>query len=136
MVLVKDKNEEEAMRWLIKSVHLYQFNWGCWLEMTALISRVEDVRRRSFPGTTANRSKAQSNISAPPAKHSLLYFSSPHFARTLPIDIIAFQIARSTPLHIPYEPFPPHMSCSASLPYQRLHYSGCSLQQSGRSSST
>jgi anaphase-promoting complex subunit 8 len=44
MVLAKDKNEEEAMRWLIRSVHLYSFNWGCWMEMTSLISRVEDVR--------------------------------------------------------------------------------------------
>jgi hypothetical protein len=43
MVLAKDKNEEEAMRLLIRSVHLYSFNWGCWLEMTSLISRVEDV---------------------------------------------------------------------------------------------
>jgi len=43
MILAKDKNEEEAMRWLIRSVHLYPMNWGCWLEMTSLISRVEDV---------------------------------------------------------------------------------------------
>lgn len=44
MVLAKEKNEEEAMRWLIRSVHLYPMNWGCWLEMTSLIGRVEDVR--------------------------------------------------------------------------------------------
>lgn len=43
VVLAKEKNEEEAMRWLIRSVHLYPMNWGCWLEMTSLISRVEDV---------------------------------------------------------------------------------------------
>jgi anaphase-promoting complex subunit 8 len=43
MVLSKDKNEEEAMRWLINSVHLYPMNWGCWLEMAHLIGRVEDV---------------------------------------------------------------------------------------------
>src|SRR5271156_5584549 len=43
MVLAKEKNEEEAMRWLIRSVHLYPMNWGCWLEMTSLIGRVEDV---------------------------------------------------------------------------------------------
>jgi len=46
MVLAKEKNEEEAMRWLIRSVHLYPMNWGCWLEMTALIGRVEDVSLR------------------------------------------------------------------------------------------
>lgn len=44
MVLSKDKNEEEAWRWLIRSVHLYPMNWGCWLEMTSLVGRVEDVR--------------------------------------------------------------------------------------------
>lgn len=43
MVLAKDKSEEEAMKWLIRSVHLYPMNWGCWLEMTSLISQVEDV---------------------------------------------------------------------------------------------
>ncbi|TVY45407.1 Anaphase-promoting complex subunit [Lachnellula subtilissima] len=47
MVLAKDKNEEEAMRWLIRSVHLYPMNWGCWLEMTSLIGRVEDLNRIS-----------------------------------------------------------------------------------------
>lgn len=43
MILAKDKNEEEAMRWLVRSIHIYPMNWGCWLEMTALINRVEDV---------------------------------------------------------------------------------------------
>lgn len=43
MVLAKDKNEEDAWRWLIRSVHLYPMNWGCWLEMTSLVGRVEDV---------------------------------------------------------------------------------------------
>ncbi len=43
VVLAKDKNEEEAMRYFIQSVNLYPMNWGCWLEMTSLIGRVEDV---------------------------------------------------------------------------------------------
>lgn len=43
MVLAKDKNEDEAWRWLIRSVHLYPMNWGCWSEMTSLVGRVEDV---------------------------------------------------------------------------------------------
>ncbi|RDL36428.1 uncharacterized protein BP5553_05780 [Venustampulla echinocandica] len=47
MVLSKDKSEEEAMRWLLRSVHLYPMNWGCWLEMTSLIGRVEDLNRIS-----------------------------------------------------------------------------------------
>lgn len=43
MVLAKEKNEEKAMEYFMRSVHLYPMNWGCWLEMTSLISRVEDV---------------------------------------------------------------------------------------------
>lgn len=43
MVLAKEKNETEAMEWLIRSVHLFPMNWGCWQEMTSLITRIEDV---------------------------------------------------------------------------------------------
>lgn len=47
MVLAKEKNDEKALEYFIRSVHKYTMNWGCWLEMTSLISRVEDVRRHS-----------------------------------------------------------------------------------------
>ncbi|KAI1746004.1 TPR-like protein [Xylaria scruposa] len=45
MILAKEKNEELALYWLVRSVHLFPMNWGCWLEMTALITRVEDLNR-------------------------------------------------------------------------------------------
>ncbi|KAI1821563.1 TPR-like protein [Xylaria intraflava] len=45
MVLAKDKNEELALYWLVRSVHLFPMNWGCWLEMASLITRVEDLNR-------------------------------------------------------------------------------------------
>ncbi|KAK8038084.1 anaphase-promoting complex subunit 8 [Apiospora phragmitis] len=45
MVLARQKNEELAIYWLGRSVHLFPMNWGCWLEMTSLISRVEDLNR-------------------------------------------------------------------------------------------
>ncbi|OLN84891.1 Anaphase-promoting complex subunit 8 [Colletotrichum chlorophyti] len=45
MVLAKEKNEDKAMDYFIRSVHLYPMNWGCWQEMTQLISRVEDLSR-------------------------------------------------------------------------------------------
>ncbi|KAK5993439.1 Anaphase-promoting complex subunit 8 [Cladobotryum mycophilum] len=45
MVLAKEKNDERALEFLIRSVHKYPMNWGCWLEMTSLISRVEDLNR-------------------------------------------------------------------------------------------
>jgi anaphase-promoting complex subunit 8 len=43
MVLAKEKNDAKALEFLIRSAHKYPMNWGCWLEMTSLISRVEDV---------------------------------------------------------------------------------------------
>lgn len=43
MVLAKQKIEDLALYWLVRSVHLFPMNWGCWLEITSLISRVEDV---------------------------------------------------------------------------------------------
>ncbi|KAF4120458.1 anaphase-promoting complex subunit 8 [Geosmithia morbida] len=47
VVLAKEKNDEKAMELLIRSVHKYTMNWGCWLEMTSLISRAEDLARVS-----------------------------------------------------------------------------------------
>ncbi|EJT77311.1 anaphase-promoting complex subunit 8 [Gaeumannomyces tritici R3-111a-1] len=47
MVLAKSKSEAEAMQWFIRSVHLFPMNWGCWLEMTSLITRVADLNQIS-----------------------------------------------------------------------------------------
>jgi anaphase-promoting complex subunit 8 len=43
VILLKGKNEEEAKKWLIRSVHLYPFHWGAWQELNDLLSRPEDV---------------------------------------------------------------------------------------------
>lgn len=48
IVLAKEKNDKRALAYLIQSVHKYPMNWGCWLEMTSLISGVEDVRCSSI----------------------------------------------------------------------------------------
>jgi anaphase-promoting complex subunit 8 len=47
MVLAKEKNDAQAMDYFIRSVHKYPMNWGCWLEMTSIISRVEEVSRQT-----------------------------------------------------------------------------------------
>ncbi|RGP69287.1 anaphase-promoting complex subunit 8 [Fusarium sporotrichioides] len=47
MVLAKEKSDDKALEYFIRSVHKYTMNWGCWLEMTSLISRVEDLNRIS-----------------------------------------------------------------------------------------
>lgn len=45
IVLAKGKTEVDAKRWLIKSVHRYPFNWGAWLELKDLLTRVEDLQK-------------------------------------------------------------------------------------------
>lgn len=42
IVLAKGKTEEDAKSWLIKSVRRYKFNWGAWLELSALLNQFED----------------------------------------------------------------------------------------------
>jgi len=43
VLLAKGKNEGEAIEWFIKSVHLYPWHWGAWLELSSLISSPEQV---------------------------------------------------------------------------------------------
>ncbi|KAF1986578.1 TPR-like protein [Aulographum hederae CBS 113979] len=43
IVLAKGKNEELAKEYLIRSVHLYPFNWGAWEELGDLIGTVEEL---------------------------------------------------------------------------------------------
>ena len=49
IVLAKGKNEEDAKRWLLKSVRLFQYNWGAWLELGSLVGSVEEVKYFSVP---------------------------------------------------------------------------------------
>lgn len=43
IVLAKGKTEIEAKKWFIKSVHLFPYNWGAWLELSELLNSVEEV---------------------------------------------------------------------------------------------
>jgi anaphase-promoting complex subunit 8 len=51
IVLAKGKNEEDAKRWLIRSVHMFPYNWGAWLELNDLLGSMDEVR-----GSCAGRS--------------------------------------------------------------------------------
>lgn len=46
IVLVKSKSEEVGQEWLLKSVHLLPYNWGAWLELSGLLTSVDDVSLR------------------------------------------------------------------------------------------
>ena len=48
IVLAKGKNEEDAKRWLIRSVHLFPYNWGAWLELNDLLGSIEEVHISSL----------------------------------------------------------------------------------------
>lgn len=81
MVLAKDKNEDEALRYLIKSVHLYAMNWSAWLEITALMNRIEDVSIPYALDRIATHSiSASTNHAHAPTKYHYLSFPHPHFA--------------------------------------------------------
>ncbi|KAI5310896.1 Anaphase-promoting complex subunit 23 [Ascosphaera atra] len=43
VVLMKAKNQAEAKEWLIKSVHLYPYNWSAWQELNDLAESVDDL---------------------------------------------------------------------------------------------
>ncbi|KAK8154188.1 anaphase-promoting complex subunit CDC23 [Phyllosticta citribraziliensis] len=43
IVMAKSKNDDLAKKWLIRSVHLYPYNWGAWQELSSLISSVEEL---------------------------------------------------------------------------------------------
>ena len=45
IVLAKGKNEEDAKRWLIRSIHNYPYNWGAWQELSYLIESAEELAR-------------------------------------------------------------------------------------------
>ncbi|KAL2842412.1 anaphase promoting complex subunit 8 [Aspergillus pseudoustus] len=45
IILLKGRNEEEAKRWLVKSVHLNPFHWGAWQELNDLLGSTEDLKQ-------------------------------------------------------------------------------------------
>jgi anaphase-promoting complex subunit 8 len=43
ILLAKNKSEDAAKEWFLKSVHLYPFNWGAWQELSNLQNNSEEV---------------------------------------------------------------------------------------------
>ncbi|KAI9828463.1 MAG: Anaphase-promoting complex subunit 23 [Thelocarpon impressellum] len=41
IVLAKGKNDDDARKWLIRSVNIYPYNWGAWQELSGLLGSVE-----------------------------------------------------------------------------------------------
>lgn len=131
MILAKDKNEEEAMRWLVRSVELFPMNWGCWLEMTSLISRVEDVS--GFPcihDRLLTCLAVESNITTPTSKYPFLHIPSSYFSRIISINSTTIQFSGTTSFYIPNQSFSTYLLGSFILSYQRFCHCRRSLQPS------
>ena len=47
VVLAKGKSEEDANKWLLRSVHLFPYNWSAWLELGELLDSAEEVSKAS-----------------------------------------------------------------------------------------
>ncbi|KAF9891478.1 Anaphase-promoting complex subunit 23 [Aspergillus nanangensis] len=45
VILLKGRNEDEAKKWLIRSVHLNPFHWGAWQELNDLLGSTEDLKQ-------------------------------------------------------------------------------------------
>ncbi|PYH46283.1 anaphase promoting complex subunit CDC23 [Aspergillus saccharolyticus JOP 1030-1] len=45
IILLKGRNEDEAKKWLIRSVHLNPFHWGSWQELNDLLASTEDLKQ-------------------------------------------------------------------------------------------
>jgi anaphase-promoting complex subunit 8 len=43
VLLSKNKNEDLAKKWFLKSVHLCPYNWGAWQELSNLLSTVDEL---------------------------------------------------------------------------------------------
>lgn len=48
VILLKGRNEEEAKKWLIRSVHVNPFHWGAWQELNDLLASTEEVDAEFF----------------------------------------------------------------------------------------
>jgi anaphase-promoting complex subunit 8 len=61
ILLAKNKTEETAKEWFLKSVHLYPFNWGGWQELSNLLKTPEEVCDALFLHSTNHFSSRLSN---------------------------------------------------------------------------
>lgn len=120
MVLAREKSDEKAMEFLIRSVHKYTMNWGCWLEMTSLISRAEDVSIWT-PRSMARHiltSAVDANIATLPRTHRLLHVPSARLPRAIPAVAELIPLLGATPINLPHIILPPHLQCTIVLPFQ------------------
>lgn len=139
IVLAKEKNTEEALQWFLRSVHLFPMNWGCWLEMTSSITRVELVGQKApdndeFTWLTIHA--AQQNNTSLTTAHRFLHVPHTYVFGTLPTDDRVADRVGTASGHFPQLALPPHLFGSLFVPYQSAQRSCYRVQPFTFSTST
>lgn len=120
VILLKGRNEEEAKKWLMRSVHLNPFHWGAWQELNDLLASPEDVRVFSrISIMVANMWAVETRHRHFAAEYHDAYLPCSLQPRTLSShrgDISGFVGARDD---ISHERVPKNSASSAVLPFQR-----------------
>lgn len=124
IVLAKGKNDEEARRWLIRSVHLYPYNWGAWLELSELLGSVEEVRQ-SQPVTkdhhNAKTCTVESYHTGIATKYNDPYFPPLYKPRAIPINRSDTWPVDRTRKHISQQSIFKDSTSASFLPLQRYY---------------
>lgn len=85
IVLAKGKNEKLALDYLIRSVHLYPYNWGAWQELTNLLGTAEEVSKVQVFRSAPDVYIAQCRHASIASEYHDLYVPHICFSGTLPI---------------------------------------------------
>lgn len=86
VILLKGKSEEDAKKWLIRSIHLWPFNWGAWLELSELLTSVEDVSFSLNVFNSTDKLVASSNSPIIASKYHDLDFLRLCKPRIIPVN--------------------------------------------------
>lgn len=122
MVLVKEKNDNLALDYLMQSVHLFPWNWGAWLEITNLVARVEQVSwisLLSFSELADLYPVAEQDYTAPPAKYHVIHIPCQCCSQPVSTESRSRGVLEWPAQHLPYLPFPFDLQGAAILPFQR-----------------
>lgn len=121
VILLKGKNEEEAKKWLIRSVHLNPFHWGAWQELNDLLANTEDVcfRRGCDRRSTADGLTVETSSRRAPSKHYDPYFPLLLQPRAISSYGGYSSDIKRTRNHLSQQRVPQDTESTALLPFER-----------------
>lgn len=123
VVLAKERNEKDAMEYLIRSVQAFPMNWGAWLEIANLVNSYTEVCFNLLLlilRPLLNAQPAQHSLPPSPTQRLLLHLPPSHLPRPLSIVTHAALPSSGPSSRFPNQRLPPYMFRPALLPLQRL----------------